>query len=279
MASNRKLPFGYEIRMGQVCVQEQEAKIVRAIFKAYAEGASYRQLTDWLNTQPIAYHETDKPWNKNMIARILSCSVYAGGQDYPSLITEEEQMRAFTAKPTIGKAEGDGHLDKALRALARCDVCGDRLEYRQNYAGWARWICPSCGMLSPQISMESVKKDIRSILEYLFIHADSVQPPQCLHYQATQQEDEFIRMINTAGFDEVTAKEMVMDIIAGRFEALGSEDYETERIRNILTSLESTSKAGTSLLEQISTAVLIHPNGSISLKLRNKQIIERSQVS
>lgn len=278
MPSNRKLPFGYVIRMGEVCTQEQEANLVKAIFKAYAEGASYRQLTAWLNTQPIAYHEVDKPWNKNMVARILSSGVYAGKTGYPPLITEDEQMRAVNAKTVVGKVESDRQAEKALRNLARCNVCGSRLEYRNNYAGWVRWICPSCGMLSPQISMESVQKDVGRILDHIMTHIDFIQAPDQSPYQPTWQEDDFIRMTNTPEFDETTAKKMVMDIIAGRFAALGSEDYEAIRIRHILVDSIPQKNMDAELLQQIASAVLIHPHGSISLELRNKQIIGRSQI-
>ena len=32
MAANRKLPFGYAMRMGKICIQEQEAGLVKEIF-------------------------------------------------------------------------------------------------------------------------------------------------------------------------------------------------------------------------------------------------------
>ena len=63
---NRKLPFGYELRMGKVCIKESEAEVVRLIFRSYQEGASYNQIAGFLGSQPIPYREEGQPWNKNM---------------------------------------------------------------------------------------------------------------------------------------------------------------------------------------------------------------------
>ena len=44
--ANRKLPFGYCIRNGQICIAEAEAEVVRMIFTSYAEGNSYETLAE-----------------------------------------------------------------------------------------------------------------------------------------------------------------------------------------------------------------------------------------
>ena len=40
-----KLPFGYCMQNGQICVADAEAEIVRMIFTSYAEGNSYETLS------------------------------------------------------------------------------------------------------------------------------------------------------------------------------------------------------------------------------------------
>ena len=47
---NRKLPFGYELRMGKVCIKESEAEVVRQIFRSYQEGASYNRIAGFLGS-------------------------------------------------------------------------------------------------------------------------------------------------------------------------------------------------------------------------------------
>ena len=66
-----------------------------------------------------------------------------------------------------------------------------------------------------------------------------------------------------------------ISLASARFNALGSEDYETMRIQYILTRTEQNGGLDIELLRQITSAILIHPNGAVSLKLKNGQIIEK----
>ena len=63
---NRKLPFGYELRMGKVCIKASEAEVVQKIFRSYQEGASYNRIAGFLGSQPVPYREDGQPWNKNI---------------------------------------------------------------------------------------------------------------------------------------------------------------------------------------------------------------------
>ena len=65
--ANRKLPFGYRIRGGQVQIAEREADTVHMIFDRYIAGIFYDRLASELNGQDIRYIP-GKPWNKNMVA-------------------------------------------------------------------------------------------------------------------------------------------------------------------------------------------------------------------
>lgn len=66
---NRKLPFGYKMVMGEIVVHPQEAQAVQGIYARYLTGASFNDITDHLKEKGPPY-DADKPWNKNMVARI-----------------------------------------------------------------------------------------------------------------------------------------------------------------------------------------------------------------
>ena len=70
MMGYRKLPFGYQIELGEIALNPDEAKVVDDIFRWYISGDSYSVLVKKLQEQPVRYSE-DKSWNKNMVARIL----------------------------------------------------------------------------------------------------------------------------------------------------------------------------------------------------------------
>lgn len=60
----RKLPFGYEMRMGKICVKEQESTLVKQIFQSYSEGDSYNQIVGILSNQPSHTCKLTNPGTK-----------------------------------------------------------------------------------------------------------------------------------------------------------------------------------------------------------------------
>ena len=82
---NRKLPFGYQMRMGEIIRNEPEAKAVQDIFLQYTLGASLKEIAEQMSKTGLTYDE-GKSWNKNMVARILENAKYTGAESYPELV-------------------------------------------------------------------------------------------------------------------------------------------------------------------------------------------------
>ena len=89
MGSNRKLPFGYKMKNGHIVLHSAECREVQYIFEEYQKGASFKELTSAMAQKGIPY-DGDKPWNKNMVARILEDSRYTGEREYSQIISQEQ---------------------------------------------------------------------------------------------------------------------------------------------------------------------------------------------
>ena len=121
MGSNRKQPFGYKMELGQIVIHPEEAAAVRYLFREYNQGKSFRDLTKAMVDWGIPY-DGDKPWNKNMIARILADGRYTGLPPYPLLIpfalfgavTEKRVKRAALIQQSPAQ--------KILRQKCNCKV-------------------------------------------------------------------------------------------------------------------------------------------------------------
>lgn len=279
--ANRKLPFGYEMQRGIVCVKATEAAIVKEIYAAYIRGISYRQITDSLNAQAVPYNEPGKSWNKNMVARVLSNELYTGNETYPAILSDGEYRRAVSAKPATGTS-----LDtkaKTVRQLARCAACGNALTLSGNKYGWARWNCPSCNAISADAVMPDTIDTLSHILTAMVRNPELIQAPpqedQTAQGMPERSEIEFNLAIQAEEFDESTARAKAISLAAARFDALSSEDYETMRIQYILARAEQNGGSDTALLRQITSAILIFPTGEVSLRLKNRQIIKRSDLT
>ena len=279
--ANRKLPFGYEMQQGIVCVKNAEAAIVKDIYAAYIRGISYRQITDSLNAQAVPYNEPRKSWNKNMVARILSNELYTGNETYPAILSDDEYRRAVSAKPATGASLNT--TAKTVRQLARCAACGSALTLSGNKYGWARWNCPSCNAISADAVMPDTIDTLSHILTAMVRNPELIQAPpqveQTVQGMPERSENEFNLAIQAENFDEATARAKAISLAAARFDTLGSEDYETMRIQYILARTEQNGGLDTALLRQITSAILIFPTGEVSLKLKNRQILKRSDLT
>lgn len=269
--ANRTQPFGYFIADGKVRIVEDEAKIVRRIFARYAEGFSYNDLTRWLNGQRIPYYP-GKQWNKNAIARILKDERYLGSDAYPPILGVEDFGHR---KPT---AAGWLNLPqvKDIRILARCSVCGEPIHRERANT----WRCPHCMVSTVPATDRQFINDVSELIRGLCGSPDIVNIPAFADEQTPSvldAENELASELDAVEFNESAAKAKVLSLAAARFNALGSEDYETMRIQYALAQKEPSDELDSELLHQITSAILIRPTGEVSLKLKNGQIVERSE--
>ena len=86
----RKILYGYEIRAGRKEICPGEAEIVRQVFALYPAGFSYQKIAEALNQRNVSYGETNSPWNKARIKRILEDKRYTGQKGYPVMIKEAD---------------------------------------------------------------------------------------------------------------------------------------------------------------------------------------------
>ena len=268
--ANRKLPFGYCLRNGQVREEATEAEMVRLIFRRYGEGASYGTLANELNALGCHY-APGRPWNKNMVARILQDGRYLGNAEYPRLLSPELFHQAQSARPDVSGRLGRPEI-KDIRVLARCAQCGEPMRrIRKNY-----WYCSNC-MASPRkIKDEALILCVERLLRGLRERPETISPAPIAggESEAVQAAQERLACeLEQTEFDEAAAKTQAIALASARFDALGSGDYETMRLRHLLDGAEPGGSLDAALLRQVAAAVLIHPSGAVSLKLKNGQTL------
>ena len=113
---NRKLPFGYQMRMGEIIRNESEAKAVQDIFLQYTLGASLKEIAEQMRKTGPVYDE-GKSWNKNMIARILENTKYTGADSYPRLVDIKLFEAAVEKRQTKQRLPERTPAQKALKRV------------------------------------------------------------------------------------------------------------------------------------------------------------------
>lgn len=117
------------------------------------------------------------------------------------------------------------------------------------------------------------------LLHTLCEQPDYAVPSPAVPKSGTVQtaQAEFDQELDKPEFDEVAATAKALALAATKFDALGSHDYETMRMRYILTHAKQHDGLDVDLLRQITAAILIHPSGAVGVKLKNKQYMEQSE--
>lgn len=82
MGTKRKLPFGYKMESGRIAVDTAESHWVTHLFSRYNMGVSVQELANFMNDTAVRY-DPNKPWNKNMVARILGRYAVSGRKWIP----------------------------------------------------------------------------------------------------------------------------------------------------------------------------------------------------
>ena len=141
----------------------------------------------------------------------------------------------------------------------------------------AHWRCPDCMDTSVKVTDEVLERSAAELLKQSGRTASHMEVPDSSFKVETVQglEVELLQALDEAEFDETATKGQAIALASAQFDALGSEDYETMRLKYILSNREQDGGFDTGLFFDIVSAILIYPSGAISLKLKNGKIIEK----
>lgn len=106
MKKIRYLPFGYTIRNGHTVIEQQEADVVRNIFRSYIQGASLKEIAEDLTAKKIPYTERTCVWDKARISRILENAKYTGDEEFETIIDENTYEEAIAVKKRTALESG-----------------------------------------------------------------------------------------------------------------------------------------------------------------------------
>ena len=244
MGSNRKRPFGYKMELGDIVLHPAEAETVRWIYDRYLAGSSYNALVDKLRERGVPY-DGDRPWNKNMAARILADRRYTGEGGFPSIIPEDQfhmvqarrQERTAPCKKTPGQKE--------LRKL--------------------------CGGSPPAW----VEQRVLGLLNRLIQHPELITCPVIEDEpmpEAKRLRRELDGLLHRPPVDEAQAKNLAFRLAALQLDAIGPEEYETRRLRRLFQGRAPMAELEQELLHESVRRITVS-HGTVTVLLKNHQTL------
>ena len=245
---NRKLPFGYQMRMGEIVRNEPEAKAVQDIFLQYTLGASLKEIAEQMSKTGPSYDE-GKSWNKNMVARILENAKYIGTDGYPKLVDIKLFEAAAEKRQTKQCLPERTPAQKALRR-----VCS-------------------------KPPTPEVEQQVMHLLGRLAEQPERItQPERTSKPTYTNTQAELDDVLNTQPLDKDAARSLICKLAQEQYNAIGNEEYETKRLRRLFTAFECTAELNAELLQSTVSAVLV-THQTVRLQLKNGQIIGKDDLA
>lgn len=173
---------------------------------------------------------------------------YAGTERFPAILAAEQlqeaAQRRSERKPVVQITEAQ----KALRRL-----CNGR----------------------PSAAVES---QVLSLLNNIAAAPEQIKPqPQTVNRgELAEMERRFSAALTTSPVDEDNAKEIALRLAGMQYNAIGSSEYESQRLRHLFIAAAPMAEINAELLKSTVSQVYVK-KGQASLLLKNGQIIERSQ--
>ena len=245
MGSNRKRPFGYKMEFGEIVLHPAEAETVRWIYDSYLAGASYNALVDKLQERGIPY-DGDKPWNKNMAARILADRRYTGEGGFPSIISEAQFQMVQARRQERTTPCQKSPAQKELRKL--------------------------CGGSPPAW----VERQVLGLLNRLIRYPELITCPASageLPPEAKKLRRELDELLCRPPVDEIQAKSLAFRLSSLQLDAIGPEKYETLRLRRLFQGRTPMEKLEQEMLHESVRRITVS-NGTVTVLLKNNQTLE-----
>ena len=249
MGRNRKQPFGYGMERGKVVIHTGESTWVKHLYREYNTGVPMRELAEYMQGTGVPYEE-GKKWNINMIARILSDERYIGTDGYPAIITEHSFKASAEKREKKAPAVQRTEAQKMLRRKCRCRVT-PHIEHEVLYllntlAGKPERIEAPKGQERPNTRLEILQSELNDMMENLPV-------------------------------DETQARQKLIEVTVAMYEAIDPREYETHRMKIVFRNEHRRSELDACLISQNVSAVMVESNGTVRVRLKNDQILERRE--
>ena len=202
-------------------------------------------LESSLQERGIPY-DGDKPWNKNMAARILADRRYTGEGGFPSIIPE-----------------GQFHMVQARRQerTTPCQKSPAQKELRK-----------LCGGSPPAW----VERQVLGLLNRLTQHPERITCPAPVAGSPPETENlrrELDELLHRPPVDEAQAKNLAFRLAALQLNAIGPEEYETLRLRRLFQNRRPMMELEQELLHESVRRITVS-NGTVTVLLKNNQTLE-----
>lgn len=282
---NRNIPFGYRFENGKIVVNPDEQNTLQRICSEYLDGRSLLQIANGLESDKVEFAPGIITWNKARIMRIVDDDRYLGNATYPQVIDEATVKRLRSRKTSRNTQTSTDRQSGIylLKVPVACPACGKPMHRLQDTRCKCtqKWVCNQCHI---QIKKEDTElmDDITDFLNGLIRSPEIIRPAQPSHMELSVEQrrldNEIARTLEGYDFDKDALREKLYQRAAIGYQQIGNEAYVEYKLKNALEQHDILDGFDSELTNKTVKLIRLTESGSVSIILRNDQVIRKEQT-
>ena len=126
-----------------------------------------------------------------------------------------------------------------------------------------------------------MEQQVLNLLNGLIVSPERITLPKQEHLSHTPEQAlqrELDTVMEQQPMDEDAAQKLILAIAAVQYSAIDPNQYETVRLRRLFSKHELMTELDAELLQSSVSAILCYRDGTMDIRLKNHQMIERSET-
>jgi len=291
------MPIGYKMINGNIEIDEEQAKTVKAIFEEYIKGKSMLAIAKELTEKGILNANKKTNWNHGSVGKILQNVKYMGETYYPKLIDESDfekvQIQRKEREIKLGRTTLQNTMKKQS-VFNRKILCGECGAYYKIYAEHAgkksekkKWKCKKY-LINNKVNCRNLfytNEELKDIFIYAvneliqkkwMLEKNEKKEPLKMSFELRQTES---RIKELEQEEEYSSPELAVLIFKRAeliYNCLKVDDYKnnTEKIKEALQDKKIISEFDEEPFEVIIKHITVYQDAKVEVEFINGIIIK-----
>lgn len=269
-----KAPFGYKLQNGTLVIDEDEAEIIRYIFRQYLAGYNVDEIAAQVTKLGVPTRDGIPYWQRTTVCYVLRNEKYVGdallqkrystdtfpvrktpnhGEREKYYVTDSHQpiieRELFETVQALYKSKSSKFIRNVKEKRKEKTVASERTEAQKVLR-----------RLSDSVITKAGERQVLQILNRLVVDPQKIGIPQ----SSIKQDDAIASLqkqmedaLDRQPMDEEAVRRLILALASKRYENIGNQDYETTRLQLRFSREEPQEELDADLLRQTVEKVLV----------------------
>lgn len=288
----RHIPMGYRMKDGEMCFDEERAKIVKKAFSDYLSGISTHAIAKELTANGVLNANNKPSWNHGSVGRLLENIRYLGDEMYPQMIEteifEQVQSRRKEQRQKLGRGvkPNSVNADNPFTDRLRCGECGEVFrKYTENLGKpleKSKWKCKksvygkqdrcNCESITDEKIKETFTLAISKVKKMPhLLDKKPKEPPKHYNLEFLKLDQRIKELESSEQFSSKELSVLIFQRASAFYQTAQVHDYEhhTEKMKGIFADEQLQTEFQEELFSQTIKQMVIYADRHIDVEFIN----------